>query len=141
MTFDVANFRGVDISGSNAKIHLDQHDPANKLLSLSSSFADAELKGRFDLDIIQAYLTQQIPNLFRKMAAHPTFHDTVVIGNEITGYPSVPVRTMSVDVPMSAGLVNSLCAVSVNVAVRLLLIISPLESAVPCSCFRARSAP
>ncbi|MFI5251927.1 MAG: translocation/assembly module TamB domain-containing protein [Bacteroidota bacterium] len=62
--------KGADISNKHLDLTLNQRNLDERSLVVKSSVADAELKGKFDLDIVEAYLTEQIPHLFNRIAKH-----------------------------------------------------------------------
>jgi hypothetical protein len=58
------------LSSENIRFLLDQHNPLNKKLSLSSSIADAEFAGRFDLDLAVAAIARQFSHLVGAIEDH-----------------------------------------------------------------------
>jgi len=70
ITFLPSKFNGHDIRSDELHLSLDQHDPGHKHLTMTSSIADAELDGRFDLDLIAASLADRIPMLIQAFRDH-----------------------------------------------------------------------
>jgi hypothetical protein len=68
-TYD-AIIKGIDLSNRHLECSLSQKEHSNRSLTLASDFADVSLNGKFDLDIVYAYLTEQIPHLVNRLAKH-----------------------------------------------------------------------
>jgi uncharacterized protein YhbP (UPF0306 family) len=71
-----ATIKEVDFSNKHVECSLNQQDHSNRSLTLTSDFADANLKGKFDLDIVYAYLTEQIPHLVNRIVKHTSADTT-----------------------------------------------------------------
>ncbi|GEM_PF-1706561 len=71
-----STFQGRTLKPQEVTLQLDQHEHLNKRLSLESSFADAELRGLFDLDLAAAALVRQTSRLLSAIEEHALPPDT-----------------------------------------------------------------
>jgi hypothetical protein len=77
LSFLPSRFNGHEIRGEELRLSLNQRDIAHKHLSMTSSIADAEINGKFDLDLIVASLADQIPSLISTIRSHALPPDSV----------------------------------------------------------------
>ncbi len=70
LTLRPSLFHGHRLPGEELTIALDQSNRADKRLSMRSSIADVDLKGRFDLDLAGATIGHQMETLVRRIEEH-----------------------------------------------------------------------
>ncbi|HLF14720.1 MAG TPA: translocation/assembly module TamB domain-containing protein [Bacteroidota bacterium] len=71
-----SRFRGHDMEADSISFVLDQDNPRRKLLRLTSSMADVELDGMFDLDLLAETVERRFAGLVRAVGDHAAGHDT-----------------------------------------------------------------
>jgi hypothetical protein len=77
-----STIKGFDVPARDIEVTLDQRDFNNSSLSITSPIADAQLHGKFDLDIVGAYLAEQLPNLLHQILDHTSAGDAGMFVNE-----------------------------------------------------------
>jgi hypothetical protein len=69
-------YQSRDVQPQELSLTLSQRDPRQKRLSLESSFADAEMRGKFDLDALVATILNQSMHLLSAIEEHATPPDS-----------------------------------------------------------------
>jgi len=80
-----SEFEGHPVATQEIHLTLDQSDDSHKRLSLRSGIVDADIRGRFDLDLTAASLAHQVDNLLATIRSHAVPEDSeVVIQKEVS---------------------------------------------------------
>jgi hypothetical protein len=84
-----STFGGKEISEQEVNFSLDQHDPRNKVLTLTSDIADADIRGDFNLEQAIDALARQSANLVTAIRDHASSSDSVLGFRKKTVPPAV----------------------------------------------------